>query len=161
MLMLIATLFPLQMETSARDCASARQATGASADQDEADSHRESTTDLTGNEDVSEAERHKRLGKSVERDQAKLAQTREELDTQQTRFDRINTLNEKSGKWIADKRKHLEAMGGDDAADKAKKLATGIAVIEQPLALEKSQMDLRFNTDKMFKNQTRGSGAGK
>ena len=91
-LMLITTLLALQTEASAQDSASAPQPTGASADSGEA--ARESATEQVSEEHVSDAERHKRLKETIELDQAKLAQTRKELDTQQVIFDRINALNE-------------------------------------------------------------------
>jgi hypothetical protein len=109
-LMLITTLLALQTEASAQDSASAPQPTGASADSGEA--ARESATEQVSEEHVSDAERHKRLKETIELDQAKLAQTRKELDTQQVIFDRINALNEKLEKGIAKKKKQLEAIGG-------------------------------------------------
>jgi len=153
---LTVALSALTAVTRAQDTATGPASAGdTSAAQSQAGQRTGSTTGQTSDTHVSDAERHQLLKEMVEQDRAKLSETKQELETQEAVYRKLNVMAEKLEKEVTEKKRRLEAMGGPGASDQAGNLSTEISSLEQRLALGKSELDVRFNSAKMLKTRIR------
>ena len=123
--------------------------------QHQQESSDDSASQKENDEQVTDAERLKRLEQTIELDKQKLAETRKQLAEQKTVFDQISAKVEKGESEIADKKKQLEKLSGAGASDEAVALAKEIEGLEERVAVGKSELDLRFDAGKMLGNQVR------